>query len=357
MEARILITTAGSGTSENVIRSLRAANLSLVIVGCHDDRFILKKSSANANHLLPPIADPRWSRALTTLVAAEKIDLVIPTTDSDVRAVSRLRRVLGRRVFLPQSRTIKICQDKYLLNRMLRAKHCPAPETYPVRDLASVEKIFHQFDRRAALWCRIRTGSGSMAALPVQSADQARAWIEYWRDMRAVAPRSFTLAEYLPGRDLSCQSLWKNGRLFLIKTYERLSYIGTGSQPSQVSSIAALAKTAFEPGVVKTCTRAIRALDRKASGVFCVDLREDVSGQPSITEINVGRFSSATNIFDLAGKHNMAVTYVRLALGDHVDLHAEYDVAADYYMVRDVDTAPRILHAAELFDGIEDRRS
>ena len=78
------------------------------------------------------------------------------------------------------------------------------------------------------------------------------------------------------------------------------------------------------------------------------------TGVPCITEINAGRFSSGTNILDLTGKHNMAATYVRVALGEPVDLREEYDVAEDYYMLRDLDTPPGVFHAEELFEGIEE---
>jgi carbamoyl-phosphate synthase large subunit len=133
----------------------------------------------------------------------------------------------------------------------------------------------------------------------------------------------------------------------LIKTYERLSYLGTGSQPAQVSSVAGLAKTVFESKVVDTCVRAIRLLDARASGVFSVDLKEDVRGIPCITEINAGRFSSATNIFDLVGKYNMTNTFVQLARGLPVDLEDRYDAAPDWYMLRDIDGPPRIFHALQ----------
>jgi carbamoyl-phosphate synthase large subunit len=170
--------------------------------------------------------------------------------------------------------------------------------------------------------------------------------------MRDVPVSDFMLSEYLPGRDFGCQSLWKDGKLVLIKTYERLSYLGTGSQPAQVSSTAALAKTVFEPKVVDTCVRAISLLDAKVSGVFSVDLRENMRGVPCITEINAGRFSSATNIFDLVGRHNMAKTFVRLAQGLAVDVGDSYDVAPDWYMLRDLDGAPRIFHASDFSDNV-----
>jgi len=58
MNARLLVTSAGSGASGNLVRSLRAGNASLTIVGCHDDQFILKNSTADRNYLVPPLSPP-----------------------------------------------------------------------------------------------------------------------------------------------------------------------------------------------------------------------------------------------------------------------------------------------------------
>jgi DNA/RNA endonuclease YhcR with UshA esterase domain len=77
---------------------------------------------------------------------------------------------------------------------------------------------------------------------------------------------------------------------------------------------------------------------------------------PCITEINAGRFGMSTNIFDLPGKHNMASTYVQLALDEPVEISDRYDITEDYYMVRDVDTTPSLYSSDELFEGIEDAR-
>jgi carbamoyl-phosphate synthase large subunit len=242
------------------------------------------------------------------------------------------------------------------LTEWLRARGVPAPRTYRVTDLRHLERIFERLGNPSRAWCRIRAGAGSRGAAPVAGPGQARSWITYWRDMRDVPVSAFTLSEYLPGRDLGCQSVWKDGRLALVKTYERLSYLGSGSQPSEVSAVGALTKTVCEPGVVEISVRALRAVDRKASGVFAVDLKEDSSGVPRVTEINAGRFTSGTNLLDLTGKHNMTAVYLQLARGGAVDLHEEYEGTEHHYMLRDVDAVPRIFHADEFFDGVEDAR-
>jgi carbamoyl-phosphate synthase large subunit len=175
----------------------------------------------------------------------------------------------------------------------------------------------------------------------------------YWEEMRAVPPGSFTLSEYLPGRDFCVQCLWNKGTLVLAKMAERITYLDTGS-PSGVSSMPALAKTAYEPHVVEVCAQAIRALDAKASGVFFIDIKESERGEPCITEINAGRFATMTNIHDLVGRHNMAVTFVRLALGEQVRIRQVFDFAEGHYLVRSVDTLPAIVREDELYQGIKD---
>lgn len=354
---RLLVTGAGTGAGNNLIRSLRTGDPSLFIVGCHADRFSLKQSSADRNYLIPALTEPGFLPGLRRVVSVERIDLLFPSTDADVRVISSSRHRIPCHLFLPRHSVIELCQDKYKLTRFLRSRGIPAPLTYPVTGMSGIGKAFRRLaPHRSLVWCRIRKGNGSAGAMPVKRAEQARTWIGYWKEMRGVPARLFTLSEYLPGRDFACQSLWKAGRLVLIKTFERLSHVVAGSQASEVSSVAALSKTVFAPRVTRVCAEAVRNLDPKASGVFCIDVKEDARGVPCITEINAGRFSLSTNVYDLAGKHNMAVTYVRLALGERVDIPEQYDVAKDHYMVRDLDTVPGVFHADAFLSGIIDAR-
>jgi carbamoyl-phosphate synthase large subunit len=319
--------------------------------------FLLRKSSADHNYLLPATHYQGFGRALRHVVEQAKIDVIIPTTDDDVCRLGHLRAELGSRVFLPRQNTIELCQDKYALVETLTRHGVPVPTTCAVTDLNTLEELFRRLEPASRLWCRARRGTGSAAAIPVTTPAQARAWIAYWEEMRGLPHTAFTISEYLPGRDFACQTLWDAGTPILAKTTERLSYFGGRNNPSGTSSIGALHKTVNAPLIVETSLAAVRAVDPAASGAFSVDLKEDATGRPCVTEINVGRFLTGTSIFDLTGKHNMAVTYVRLALKERVNIDHVYDVVEDYYMVRDLDALPDIFHADSLYHGIEDARA
>jgi carbamoyl-phosphate synthase large subunit len=257
------------------------------------------------------------------------------------------------RLFLPALSTIDLCQDKAALSAFLRERGVPAPRTYPLSDRASLMQAWQELNPSELAWCRIRRGFASRGALQVRDCDQAWSWISYWQTMRGVPVEDFTLCEFLPGRDFNVQALSSKGSLVLIKMCERLSYLNADHHPSGMASTPALAKTVWEPAAIETCCAALRAIDPEATGVFSLDLKEDASGVPCITEINAGRFCMITNIHDFTGRYNMAATYVKLAFGEPAGIDNPYDAAGEHYLVRDLDTLPTILPAGALFEGIE----
>lgn len=354
MRRRVLIMGAGSGSSNNVIRSLRLGDPSLEVVGSHSNRFTLLQSPADRSYLIPSVDHPEFLESLNALVEKEGIGLLIPNSDDDVRGVGSRRGEIRCRVFLPRSEVVDLCRDKLELAAFLEARGVSVPATCAVTSRESIEEIFDRLAPRSPLWCRLRSGQGGMGAMLVKSPEQARSWIRYWEDMRGISATMFTLSEHLPGRDFACQALFQAGRLVLIKSYERLTYLGAGAHPAGFSSLAALSKTVFAPEVVEVCVAAVLAIDEDVSGVFCFDVKQNSAGAPCLTEINAGRFGLSTNIFDIPGRHNTATTYVRLAFDEIVDIAEEYDVADGYYMVRDYDTVPAVVHADDLFDGINE---
>ena len=350
---RLLVMAAGTGACNNLIRSLRAGDAGVSIVGCNDDRFTLKQSTADRLYLTPPVAAAEFESALLRLLDHEKIDLVIPSGDGDVLALSTLRDQLGSRCFLPEAPVIDRCQDKFDLTQFLAARGVPVPPTCAVAHLDGVGAIFKQLGRPRPLWCRVRAGSRSLGAAPVNTVRQARAWIRYWQEMRGIPADRFTLSEYLPGRDFMCMSLWRDGRMVLVTTFEKLSYFGGESHPSGTSSLSSLAKTVIDDRLVDISKQAIRALSPTASGAFSIDLKENSEGVPCITEINAGRFFIGMTAFDHVSKQSLARTYVRLALDEPVALRDEYVTVPDHYVVRDLDTLPGVFSADALFADIE----
>lgn len=353
----MLVLGAGTAAAENLLGSLRHGDPSLVVLGANEDRFVLRHSGAEGRYLLPAPRTQGFARTLRGLTRARGIDLVIPTSDVHVHALSRARRQLAGKIFLPGSGTVDLCRDKYALISVLRRRGLAAPETHRITGRKSIDRIFARLGGKGPLFCRPRTGTCSRGGAAVSSPEEAWRWIRIWETMQGVPAHSFTLAEYLPGRQIACQSVWRRGRMVLANTFERVSYFGVDNIPSGVTSLASLAKTVVEPDVVALCRQAIGAASPRASGAFSVDVKEDADGRPHVTEINAGRLFMGMTAFDAILKHSMALTWVRLALGQDVDFAEAYDTVDGYYMVRDLDMPPGIFHSEELFEGIEEARA
>ena len=131
MKARLAVLSAGAGAANNLMRSLAAADPSIVLVGCNSDRFVLRKSPASRNYLLPADARDRVA-ALREVIKRERLDLVLPGGDADVRLLSDARDALTGRVFLPPRAVVDVCQDKLRLTEHLRQHDVPVPVTHPV---------------------------------------------------------------------------------------------------------------------------------------------------------------------------------------------------------------------------------
>jgi hypothetical protein len=344
----VLVTGAGTGSSGNVMRALRGMSPPPYIVGINHDRFTLEKSLADRSYRCPPYSAREFIAAAIDIATRERIDIIMPTDDDAVKALSDHRSRFGVSLLLPRRATIELCRDKHKLALWLRRRGVPAPRSWEVKSLRSLNTIFRRLSRRGVLWCRARHGTRSLAATPVASLEQARSWITQWRDFRGVSVAEFALSEYLPGRHFVVQSLWREGRLLMTQAVEVLSYFAAANNPSGVFSLPSLAKTVNAPAVVDVGIRAVRAIDDRPSGTFCVEMKEAVSGVPCVTEINAGRFPSGVTALLALGARNMIATFVRAAQGEGFDGAAAEPRAADHYLVRDIDAVPGVFSTAEL---------
>jgi carbamoyl-phosphate synthase large subunit len=331
----------------------------VLLIGTSNDRYYLARSRADRNYLIPRVdTGVPYLEALENIVVREEVDLIIPNNDIEVPVVSAARDRLSARTYLPAHETIELCQDKLALTRHLERSGIRVAETYPVEEEEKAGELFDRFGHPELLWCRMRRGGGSRGSLPVSSPDQLRFWVRYWSQMRGVPEGMFMLCEYLPGRDYAVQSLWHKGELVQAKACERLHYLFGALMPSGTSSTPRVARMIRNPMINEICEATVRAVDSRANGLFCIDLKEDRRGVPCVTEINIGRFFMITPLFDVTGRYNMAELYLRLAFGERPEIPSEArfgDIGSEEtYLIREIDNEPEILTEAQIRSRYED---
>jgi carbamoyl-phosphate synthase large subunit len=344
---RVLVTGAGGPASTNFIRSLRLAPEPFHIVGTDANAIHLALSQADVNYELPTVRDSEYLARLNSVIEQEGINFVHAQPDVEVHFLSEHRSEVRAPMLLPGRDTIRLCADKQALAERLSSAGVPTGQTHPVADEAALsEAVNTLLASHARVWVRARRGAGGKASLPVTSAEQAVMWVRYW-NANGVPIGDFMAGEFLPGREFAFQSIWQNGELVTSQARERKEYLFGYLTPSGQTSSPAVARTVHRQDVNETATAAIKAADPDATGIFCVDLKENTAGVPCVTEINAGRFFTTSIFFSQAGC-NMPYFYTLMGYGEAPPKLARWDALPEgLYWVRLMDMGDRLLREGE----------
>lgn len=341
---RILVTGAGGPAASNFIKSLRMAPEKFYIVGTDINYYHLELSDVDKAYIVPPVSSPDYLKHLNQLIKKEKIELVHPQPDVEVVFISENRAKMNAKTFLPSKKTIKICQHKFETYKILKRNKVPVGESYLIKNEQNLKSALKKLLKdNEKVWLRATKGAGSRASLPIKYFEHAKAWIDYWMKMKGIGYGNFIVTEFLPGKEFAFQSIWDNGKLITSQARERLEYLFGNITPSGQTSTPSVAKTVHRNDVNRIATDAIKAIDRNATGVFCVDLKENKEGVPCITEINAGRFFTTSNFFSEA-ELNMPYYYVKLAFGEKLPKLKKYNpLPKNLYWVRQIDMGYKLV--------------
>lgn len=343
---RIIVTGAGGSAAHNFIESLRISPEKFYIVGTDISHYHIELSGADAFYQMPRADDPRYIKTLNKLIKKEKIEFVHLQPDVEVKRISDDREKVKAKLFLPSKKAIDICQNKFRFNQIIAKAGVKTAKSFYVKDKKTLRVGFRELKKdNEKIWIRAIRGAGSKAALPLTKVDQAISWINYWVDVRGLSWKDFMISEFLPGKEYAFQSLWQNGELLMSQARERIEYLFGQIMPSGQTSTPSIAKTVSNKAVNEVAHKAIKAVDAKATGIFCADIKENKHGEPCLTEVNAGRFYTTSNFFSQAGI-NMPYYYVKLAYGEEIDtskFKPFNNLKPDLYWVRMVDMGYKLI--------------
>jgi hypothetical protein len=348
-DVSVLLTGAGGSACANVVDALRLAERGYRLVGADISPVKLHLSTADERLIIPRAGSDGYGDALRTVVGEHHIAVIHPQPDPDVPGIGAIRNDLaGAATFLPSQATLELVADKSACTRTMAAAAVDVPESSAIASLDAVDQVVSGLRaRHDRVWIRARVGAGARASLPVRTAAQALAWMQWWIDERGMQASDFMASEMLPGREFAYQSVWQDGELVAGQARERVEYLYGHLTPSGQTSTPSVARTVREPHVDDLAQRAVRAVDASPQGVYCVDIKEDASGIPRVTEINAGRFFTTSNFFAHAGL-NMPDMLVRCALGEHPEHRGSSPLEPDLYWIRMVDMGYRLVPGDEL---------
>ncbi|MHA1281339.1 MAG: ATP-grasp domain-containing protein [Promethearchaeota archaeon] len=353
---KILVTGAGGPAGINFLRSLHNIEEKMELFGTDINVYHKQfaKPWTKETFLVPRADSPNYIEKINEIVENFKIEFIHPQPDVEVAAISENREKINAITYLPKKETIRIMQDKFKSASIWKNSGFPsvrAIEIKPNRLEKDIEKALSELGEK--IWIRAKRGAGGTGSTPVENVETGVCWIKYW--LSRGKKWEFIAQEYLPGRNIAFQSIFKEGELITSQARERIEYIYPYLAPSGVTGTPIVAKTINDDKVNKIATEAVLSIDSEATGVFCVDIKEDKEGNPCPTEINAGRFFTTSYFFSLASKKfniplaNMPYILVKLAYGETIPEGPKYNILPEnLYYLRHIDCSEHLIEGKNL---------
>lgn len=338
---KILITGACAVSARSVLRSLKMSSL------FKDAEFIgwdmcsllygVYVHDFDRMYKVPVVTDSSYRRIAQEILDKENPDAVIVVPEVEVLYWSE--NPFNVPHIVPPVRFSNIAISKERLFELLKDTNL-IPRSY----LVSIDEILNPdfvCPLPFPLW--MRDGSAGTAsakgAFKAHSVEEMLAWA-------VINPNTdrYQLSEFLPGRNLGCFCLFKNGELYKMAQAERIEYIMGKVAVSGITGNTSKGKLLNEDKIKETALKAINLICKHTKevmeGLVVVDMKEDADGQPIITEINI-RHVAFSSSFAIAGQ-NIAEAQLLLALNREYEIPGEVD--KDYppenLILRDVDGPP-----------------
>lgn len=129
---KILVTSISGRVGQPVLRTLHnLGHKDLTIFGSDANCLEHGLHLCEKVFKLPKGSDPRYAAELLKICQQEKIDLVLPTHDTEVFALSQnIEMFENIDLMISPSNTIKICFDKYLTHEFCKNYDIPFAEAY-----------------------------------------------------------------------------------------------------------------------------------------------------------------------------------------------------------------------------------
>jgi carbamoyl-phosphate synthase large subunit len=150
----VLVTAAGGGLSAATVRALKASRRHAIRVVAVDagsgPRAPVAAHFADAFHRVPRGDAPGYVERLAGIVAAERVDLVLPCSDEEALALARARGAVeaaGARLAAADAGLLDVLSDKAAAYRFLAERGLPVPRFALCRDRTELAAALAEFRR------------------------------------------------------------------------------------------------------------------------------------------------------------------------------------------------------------------
>ncbi|MBO4778472.1 MAG: hypothetical protein J5588_08285 [Bacteroidales bacterium] len=350
---KVLVTGACGVTSRSVVRSLNMSPLfskTFSFIGtdvCYNP-YGLYEGLYDKVYKVPYTSSPDYRNIIENIIYENEIRyaIVIPELEVLYWCENPFSVPFYR---IPLNFAKLVISKKRLYEALSKTDLIPKWQICDRNDLLSNKMVSLKYP----FWIRdYEEGTTSgRGACKVNDIEELRAWVTINKGIN-----SYMLSEYLPGRNLCCFTLYKDGILLKYGVAQRIQYIMSKVAVSGITGNINVGKLLNDEltvnRVVKSINKLTKITGEKMNGLVVTDLKCDENDIPKVTEINI-RHIATTSSFACAGL-NFAEMQMLCLMGRETELSSEKTILfpTDNAILRDVDGRPLyVSHYKELNIG------
>lgn len=294
MKARVLLTCAGGTMVPDLMTHLRADPvINPYLVGVDASATAVGRGYADAFHQVPWGEDPKFVDEIARIVAAEKIDLVLPGSDLEAFSLAAGREKIsaaGAVVLASPMAVLDLIRDKQATYRALQAAGLRVPEHVSVSNVADLQHALAGFGYpKRTVIVKPVGGRGGRGMRVLVGADEVPvAWIGGGaREKRMEEPASpEEMAGWFDEGVLMVMPLLHapvhDVDVFAIRGKARAALVRLRFNPAGIPFTGN--RIVSDPKIMKYCLEIAEALGLDA--LHDIDLMTDDQGRPCLLEVN-----------------------------------------------------------------------
>jgi len=339
---RILVTGACGVTSRSVVRALNLSekfkdNCYFIGTDICDNLFGVYEGLYKKVYKVPACNSPGYRDCICEIIEKEQLQLAIVIPEPEVLYWSE--NPFNIKFLKIPPGFAKIGLSKKKLYEKLEGTGL-IPE-YQMLSRKIIKSSSDAISLEYPLWIRdIAEGTTSgMGSYRPEDYEKLKAWVEINQNIE-----EFMISEYLPGRNMACFLLYDDGVLKKQGVAERLQYVMSKASISGVTGNTSRGRLINDGIVAETANYAVTTLvnltNETMNGLVVVDLKDDATGKPFVTEINI-RHVAFTSSFAAAG-FNLCEYQLLCTLGRSNEMSNVLEITYphDNIVLRDIDGEP-----------------
>ena len=305
----VLVTgVGGGGNGEQLVKALRLAATPYRIVGTDLTMEAAQQSEADVCRALPRASDPGYIDALLETCARERVDVLLPGSEPELRLIAQHATRIRQHVALlavNDQTLIEICSDKFKTVEFLATHGFVSPQSWLVSATEELESIEH-----FPLIVKPTVGGGSQNVYLIQGRDELHMicgfLLGYYNSVLVQeyvgrVDQEFTVGVLFDGSGQLINSIALNR--FIMTSLSNRIRVPNRTDRADLGAVLGISSGVSQgrvddfPEVRAYCEQVGIALGAKyAINVQC----RIVDGQPMIFEINP-RFSGTSSIRAMLG--------------------------------------------------------